>query len=140
MKRIKLITIAMLMAASVMAQNKYPAYCNIIQFGDITASKNATLTLDFGDAHAVNVLDENGKEQKYPSAIALMSEMVQQGWRLVSTYTTPNVVANVEVPTIHYIMEKMVSNNDEIKAGLNLSKVREKKQKTERPKSDDGVY
>lgn len=140
MRRIKLITIAMLMAASALAQNRYPAYCDIIKYGDLGTQKNATLTLDFGDAHVVNVLDENGKERKYPSAITLMSEMVQHGWRLVSTYATSNVVIDVEIPTIHYIMEKMVSNNNEIKAGLNLSKVKEKKPKTERPKSDDGVY
>lgn len=138
MYRINATIIALLMQIPVMAQSKYPAYCDLCQYGE-SNSKNITISLDFGDAHVVDILDDNGDKAKFASPISAIAIMVQNGWKLLTVYYK-NDIALVGVPSTHYIMEKMVSSEEEVKAGLRLSKVKEKKPKVERVKSDDGVY
>lgn len=138
MNRLYAIIIALLVHLPVLAQDVYPAYCDLCQYGEVN-TKSITMSLDFGDAHAVDILDDDGNKAKFASPMAAVAIMVQNGWKLLTVYYK-NDIAVTGVPTTHYIMEKMVSCDEEVKAGLRLSEVKEKKPKKERVKSDDGVY
>lgn len=112
---------------SVEAQNvlspsePYPVYCTIMGYNFWGVGK-VKVKLDLGTAAYGKDFEslydkETGKKIKFNTMMAVINYMSKRGWTLdqVTSYQENNLSkSNV----IHYIMKKMVKNDEEIREGL----------------------
>lgn len=122
MKRLTLLAILMIGFLSVSAQEKYTAYAELLGFQKGLFSNKVKVSVDFGQNVSfwkpgdMRIIDENGKEMVFNSMVDAMDFMGKCGWRFVQAYVVTVGGQNV----YHWLMEKLVANDDEIKAGFNV--------------------
>ena len=101
----------------------YKVYCEITSVNRILSNKK-TVELDFGQrAHFWssdrNLVDENGKTIDFNSALDVANYMARRGWELEEAYIELNINNGTSSsPTTHWVMSKMVTNDDQITEGL----------------------
>lgn len=125
-------------------QEKYPVYCEILTFksGGIT---NSHVLIDMGEDACGFLVDENKKEIKFGSLIAAANYMVKRGWRIVTSYSMEANLfilgRNYSPFCKYYLMEKLVSSDNEMFDGLNIWYENKKSRRNyENKKYNDDVY
>lgn len=122
-----------IMCVGVRAQ--HTVYCEIMQFG--VGVGKATISVDFGNDGADELLDENGKKTKFKSSVDALSYFERLGWSVVSAFSVLHDSGIAKVSVVHYLMQKKVSSYDEKMDGLH-TKRSEPKQKKQL--GDDGYF
>lgn len=86
----------------------------------LNLNKNVKVSVDLGQfqsaTKAYTLLDENGKDIKFNSMVAAMNYMGERGWKFVQAYVV--TVSNQNV--LHWLLYKDVTDNAQIKEGLNV--------------------
>lgn len=120
MKRF-IISLLIALPAFAMAQEKYPAYCDIFSFD---GAGKCHVLVDFGEHSCGVLVDENKKEIEFGSLISALDYLVHRGWVLKFVYSKEAPVTflgrNYSPHATHYILEKPVSSRKEIYEGIEI--------------------
>lgn len=115
----------MLALACVGVQAQHTVYCEIIQFN--TGTPKAVISVDFGNNGTDEIVDENGKKVKFKSSVDALSYFEKLGWSVVSAYSVVAYNGLANVPTVHYLLQKIVASYDEKMYGIRTKKSEPKK-------------
>ena len=113
-------------------QSQYNAYCEVT-VGSTGMDQFINITFDFGYTRYPNALlyDDKGQPIKFRSPMDAVNYLGERGWRVVTSYYSNDTKGQLR----HYIMEKRVSNRQQIEEGLRLSPNPANKQTTLIPPS-----
>lgn len=126
MKKIILFLAIIFMAIGAKAQStiqsedgKYPVYCDLKAYNFWGVGK-VKVMLDMGavsngGGSFESLYDEDGKQIKFNTVMAAVNYMAKKGWILDKTYY---VTEGAGRAVLHYVLEKRVKNDSEIRAGL----------------------
>jgi len=135
MKKVLLFfSLSLLLALSAHSQEpttntSYKTYCQIVGTGNLTGTK-VKIEVDFGEKNNFwtmykdkFLLDESGNKISFNSMIDAMNFMAKLGWKFEQAYvaTKDNVY--------HYLLSKDITNDEQIKEGLNTMQNAPKKEK-----------
>lgn len=113
-----------LMAAAQGVEGKRPVYCEVM--GVFNALGKMRVQIDIGE-HSYskgfdNFYETDGKKKKFKSMVEVLNFMGEKGWRVVDTY---NMMYSYKSQIVHYLMEKWISDDSQIKEGLILKEDKE---------------
>ena len=124
--------------------NVRKAYCDMYFAGASLLSLKVSPTVNFEGTTSC-LLGEDGKELKFNEPIAFINYMAKRRWSVTSVYFANEFLSNGENIT-HYLMQKDVTSDYQVYAGLRLytverDKLKASKKKAKRvPDDDDGMY
>ena len=122
-----------LMCVGVRAQ--HTVYCEVMQFG--VGTFKSIITVDFGNAGADEIIDENGRKVKFKSSVDALSFFEKLGWSVMSAFSVVHDSGVTKVPVVHYLLQKKVASYDEKMAGIRIKKSEPKKKIN---LGDDGYF
>ena len=126
MKKVFILVVGILLCATTFAQTKqepYKVYCEIIGQTHSLSSK-VDVELDFGQSYSFwssdrRLFDENGKKIVFNSMLDAANYMARRGWELEVAFPVVSISSgDSESPEYHWIMSKMVVNDEQITEGL----------------------
>ena len=124
LRKYVLLLMVMCCTINVCAQQKteqYNVYCEVtVRNSGMDSFIN--ITFDFGLTRYPNALlyDEKGQPVKFRSPMDAVNYLGERGWRLVTSYYSDDVKGQVR----HYILEKRVSNRQQMEKGLRIGSKR----------------
>ena len=114
---------------------KRPVYCNVMGYNFWGVGK-VKVQLDLGRKSGNgfdSLYGEDGKKLKFNTMMAVLNYMGERGWRTVDNYF---ISTSSGSKTIHYLLEKWVTSDEEITKGLTL-----KEEEPYKPgKNEDDMY
>lgn len=122
MRKLAILIILLAGFASAFAQEKYTVYAELLGHQKGLFSRKVKVTVDFGQNVSfwrpgdMKIVDSNGKDMVFNSMVDAMNFMGKCGWKFVQAYVVTTSGQNVH----HWLMEKQVSSEDEIKAGFSV--------------------
>lgn len=119
--RYVLVVVMMFVTMQICAQQKptqYNAYCEVT-VGSSGMMDYINITFDFGYTRYPNALlyDEKGQPVKFRSPMDAVNYLGERGWHLVTSYYSNDTKGQLR----HYILEKKVSNRQQMEQGLRLN-------------------
>ena len=144
MKKYILLSLMALMCLTSSAQtdsadNSYYAYCELLGTDIGFFKTKVVVSLDFGEEKKETIYGEDGKPIKFHSMPGAINYMSKRGWKVKGTYVYDEGKQHV----IHFLLEKKVSNDAQIREGLVTQKVENQLTKEEMDKrrnDGDGMY
>ena len=124
--------------------NVRKAYCDMYFAGASLLSLKVSPVVNF-EGTSTNLLGEDGKVLKFNEPVDFLNYMAKRGWSVTSVYFASEFLSNGE-NIIHYLMQKDVTSDSQVYAGLRLytverDKLKASKKKAKRvPDDDDGMY
>lgn len=130
MKKLLFVIAMVLCSLTVSAQSvvntedgKYNVYCDVMGynfwgFGKVKVQLDMGAVAD-GKGAFESLYDENGKKIKFNTMMDAINYMAKRGWRVHETFVVSesNGLKGYQ-NVIHYLLEKKVSNDNEIREGL----------------------
>lgn len=100
------------------SQSHYYAYCEVT-VGSSGMMDYINISFDFGYTRYPNALlyDDKGQPVKFRSPMDAVNYLGERGWHLVTSYYSNDTKGQVR----HYILEKKVSNRQQMEQGLRLN-------------------
>lgn len=124
MKKLMFILVMVVACLSSKAQSitqpgeKYPVYCNMKGYNTWGVGKvKVMLDIGFKTTNFESILDENGKQIKFNTMMEAINYMAKRGWVLDQVYFLTEGMSKQNVA--NYIMKKMVTDDNQIREGLN---------------------
>ena len=126
MKKVFILVVGILLCTTTFAQTKqepYKVYCEIIGQTH-TLSSRVDVELDFGQSYSFwssdrRLFDENGKKIVFNSMLDAANYMARRGWELEVAFPVVSISSGDSgSPEYHWIMSKMVVNDEQITEGL----------------------
>lgn len=115
-----LFLLLMLISVSVMGQDTYKVYCELVGQGRILSTK-VNVSVDFGQETSFwkqssnqYLVDEDGKMIKFNSMVDAMNYMGRLGWEFEQAYTVTTGQQNV----YHWLLSKEVTGDVESMDGI----------------------
>ena len=110
----------MMVSMSVMGQEPYKVYCELVGTGKMFSTK-VNVTVDFGQETSFwrqdidqFLVDEDGKKIKFNSMVDAMNHMGRLGWEFEQAYVVTTGQQNV----YHWLLSKKMTDEDSIDDGL----------------------
>lgn len=106
---------------SVYSQKSRQAYCEVIVWSH-QIMFHALVSFDFGmqSNNTVMLYDTKNQPLKFITGMDLVNYLSKRGWKLVSTYYE----SISESESIHFVMEKTIMDEKQVKAGLNMRQIK----------------
>ena len=126
MKKVFILVVGIFLCATTFAQTEqepYKVYCEIIGQTH-TFSTKVDVELDFGQAYSFwssdrRLYDDNGKKIVFNSMLDAANYMARRGWELEIAFPVVSISSGDSgSPEYHWIMSKMVANDEQITEGL----------------------
>lgn len=114
--------IAFYVALSAMSQTPYKVYAELLGFQKGLFSKKVKVNVDFGQEVSfwkqgnMRLVSEDGKDIVFNSMIDAMNFMGKNGWAFEQAYVVTESGQNV----YHWLLSKMVTDENQIKEGFNV--------------------
>ena len=124
--------------------NVRKSYCDMYFTEASLISLKVSPIVNF-EGTSTNLLGEDGKLLKFNEPVDFLNYMAKRGWSVTSVYFASEFLSNGE-NIIHYLMQKDVTSDSQVYAGLRLytverDKLKASKKKAKRvPDDDDGMY
>lgn len=116
--------IILLMAFSITAmaqenEGKRAVYCDMMAYNFFGIGK-VRIILDMGDRKSgqefETICEPDGKQKKFNTMMEALNYMGERGWRVIETY----FISEFKTSVIHYLLEKMITDESQRKEGLIL--------------------
>lgn len=111
-------------------EGKRPVYCEVM--GMFNAVSKMKVQIDIGEFNYINgfagIYEADGKKKKFKTMMDALNFMGERGWRVVDTYIVSYSSKN---KIVHYLMEKWVTDESQIKEGLILKAEKDPLEKTD---------
>lgn len=123
----------MFISMSVMAQEPYKVFCELLGIGKLLSNK-VTVTVDFGQETSFwtgtsnqYLVDDSGKAIKFNSMVDAMNYMGKRGWEFEQAYVVTTNNQNV----YHWLLSKNITQDKYVNDGFQTKKNFKEKQKSE---------
>ena len=109
------------LALPMFAQEPRQEYCEIIVWSH-QIMFGAAMSFDFGmqSNNTVMLYDTKNQPLKFITGMDAVNYLSKRGWKLVSTYYE----SISESESIHFVMEKTIMDEKQVKAGLNMRQIK----------------
>ena len=129
-----LLFIALAIASLANAQNKRPAYCQIMASNFWGVGK-VYISIDLGEEREGTICDDKNKPVKFNTPIDALNYMAKLGWSVKETYFLTGIKDNI----LHFLLEKQVTDDSQISEGIYI-KPKKKKEPYKPGANGDDVY
>lgn len=121
MRYVLLLAISLYCSVTICGQKPRQAYCEVIVWSH-QIMFNAAVSFDFGmQSHTATVLyDTKNQPLKFITGMDAVNYLSKRGWKLVFTYYE----SNSKSESTHYIMEKTVTSEKQVKEGLIMQQIK----------------
>lgn len=121
MKKVLFLTF-MLLSLSVWAGKPHRVYCELYTIKKLFSTNKMSVYVIIGD-DTKSIADEQGKSMVFNSIVPALNYMSQRGWHFEQSYVSDVLSNNIR----RWLLSKMITDEAQIKEGLNF--VRKKKKK-----------
>ena len=129
-----LLFIALAIASLANAQNKRPAYCEVVASNFWGVGK-VYISIDLGNERIGTICDDKNKPVKFNTPIDALNYMSKLGWSVKGTY----YLTELKQLVLHYLLEKEVTDDSQISEGIYI-KPKKKKEPYKPGANGDDVY
>lgn len=121
MRKVLLLAFTLYCSIAIYGQKTRQAYCEVIVWSH-QIMFNAAVSFDFGmqSNNTVMLYDSKNQPLRFISGMDAVNYLSKRGWKLVSTYYE----SISESESAHYIMEKTITNEKQVKEGLVMRKIK----------------
>lgn len=121
MRKSLLLIFSLYCSVAVSGQKSRQAYCEVIVWSH-QIMFNAAVSFDFGiqSNNTVMLYDSKNQPLRFITGMDAVNYLSKRGWRLVSTYYE----SISESESAHYVMEKTITNEKQVKEGLVMRKIK----------------
>lgn len=121
MRKVLLLAFTLYCSIAIYGQKTRQAYCEVIVWSH-QIMFNVAVSFDFGmqSNNTVMLYDSKNQPLRFISGMDAVNYLSKRGWKLVSTYYE----SISESESAHYIMEKTITNEKQVKEGLVMRKIK----------------